>query len=64
MFSGRSGPRSGLDFLGVDHLVFSTDAPLGPVRETIAIVNELGLSQVDLARILSGDARKLLKLQG
>jgi uncharacterized protein len=64
MFGGRGGPRSGLDFFGVDHLVFSTDAPLGPVRETITIVNELGLSQVDLARILSGDARKLLKLQG
>src|SRR5499427_1214986 len=27
MFGGRSGLRSGLDFFGVDHLVFATDAP-------------------------------------
>jgi predicted TIM-barrel fold metal-dependent hydrolase len=48
----------------VDHPVFSTDPPLGPVRETIAVVNELGLSQADLAKVFSGNARKLLKLEG
>jgi uncharacterized protein len=64
MFGGRSGLRSGLDFFGVDRLVFSTDAPLGPVRETIAVVDELGLSQADLAKVFSGNARKLLKLEG
>jgi uncharacterized protein len=62
MFGGRSGLRSGLDFFGVDHLVFSTDAPLGPVGETIAVVRELGLSQADLAKVFSGNARKVLKL--
>jgi len=64
MFGGHSGLRSGLDFFGVDHLVFATDAPLGPVQETIAVVNELGLSPADLAKVFSGNARELLKLQG
>ena len=64
MFGGHSGLRSGLDFFGVDHLVFSTDAPLGPVHETIAVVNELALSQIDLTKVFSDNARKLLKLVG
>jgi uncharacterized protein len=64
MFGGRSGLRSGLDFFGVDHLVFSTDAPFGPVRETIAVVRELELSEADLAKVLFGNAKNLLKLTG
>jgi uncharacterized protein len=62
--AGAAGCDRGSIFFGVDHLVFSTDAPLGPVRETIAVVNELGLSQADLAKVFSGNARKLLKLEG
>ena len=62
MFGGRSGLRSGLDFFGVDHVVFSTDAPLGPIRETVAVVRELGLSETDLAKVFLGNAKALLKL--
>jgi aminocarboxymuconate-semialdehyde decarboxylase len=62
MFGGRAGLKAGLDFFGVDHIVFATDAPLAPIRETIAAVHELGLSQADAERVFSGNARRLLKM--
>jgi aminocarboxymuconate-semialdehyde decarboxylase len=62
MFGGRAGLKAGLDFFGVDHIVFATDAPLAPIRETIAAVRELGLSQSAAEQIFSGNARRLLKM--
>jgi aminocarboxymuconate-semialdehyde decarboxylase len=62
MFGGRAGLKAGLDFFGVDHIVFATDAPLAPIRETIAAVRELGLSQSSAEQIFSGNARRLLKM--
>ena len=62
MFGGRAGLKAGLDFFGVDHIIFATDAPLAPIRETIAAVRELGLSQSAAEQIFSGNARRLLKM--
>jgi aminocarboxymuconate-semialdehyde decarboxylase len=62
MFGGRAGLKAGLDFFGVDHIVFATDAPLAPIPETIAAVNDLGLAPAAAERIFSGNAKKLLKL--
>ena len=62
MFGGRSGVLSALDFFGPDHLVFATDAPLGPVRETVAALDRLALSEVERARVMAGTAARLLRL--
>jgi uncharacterized protein len=62
MFGGRSGLKAGVEFFGVDHIVFATDAPLAPIPETIAAVNDLGLSSAAAEQIFSGNARKLLKM--
>jgi uncharacterized protein len=62
MFGGRAGLKAGLDFFGVDHIVFATDAPLSPIRETIAAVHELGLSQAAAEQVFSGNAKRLLKM--
>lgn len=62
MFGGRAGLKAGLDFFGVDHIVFATDAPLAPIRETVIAVRELGLSQSATEQIFSGNARRLLKM--
>src|SRR5215470_4810970 len=35
MFGGVHGIRCGLEFFGVDHVVFATDAALGPIKPTI-----------------------------
>jgi uncharacterized protein len=62
MFGGRAGLKAGLDFFGVDHIVFATDAPLAPIPETIAAVHDLGLSPAASEQVFSGNARKLMKM--
>ena len=60
---GEHAVRCGLDFFGADRVVFATDAPLGPIAETIAKVNRLELSAQDRSKIMHGNAEKLLKLK-
>ena len=64
-------PRSlmcGVDFYGVDHILFGTDGPfdadLGrPTnRLTIDAVNEMDITDSERAQIFAGNAKKLLKL--
>ena len=58
---GEHAIRCGLDFFGSDRVVFATDAPLGPIAETIAKVGRLELSTDDREKILHKNAEKLLK---
>jgi aminocarboxymuconate-semialdehyde decarboxylase len=60
--------RCGHAFFGTGQCVFATDAPFdseqgrGLIRNTIAAVNALEISQGEKDAIFSGNARKLLKL--
>src|SRR4029078_656610 len=60
--------RCGHAFFGTNHSVFATDAPFDSeqgralMRDTIAAVNALEISQGEKDAIFSGNARKLLKL--
>jgi aminocarboxymuconate-semialdehyde decarboxylase len=62
MFGGSIGLHSGLKFFGADHVVFSTDSPFAPIKETIAALDALELSAEDREKITNGNARRLLKL--
>ena len=62
MFGASTGLHSGLKFFGADHVVFSTDSPFAPIKETIAALDDLDLSKEDHEKIVSGNARRLLKL--
>ena len=62
MFGGRSGLLSALDFFGPDHLVFATDAPLGPIKDSVAALDRLALSEAARARVMAGTAAQLLQL--
>jgi uncharacterized protein len=68
VFGSRAATVCGLEFFGVDKTVFASDAPFDPekgpmyVRETIRVLESLGLPQADLAKIFHGNAEKLLKL--
>ena len=56
----------GYDFFGADHLLFGTDAPMGPeyglTVDTIHCVNSMSISDVDKEKIFEQNAVKLLKL--
>jgi predicted TIM-barrel fold metal-dependent hydrolase len=68
LFGSLSGTICGLDFFGVDNLLFASDSPFDPekgpgyIRETIKIIDALPISDNDRQKIYEGNARRLLKL--
>ena len=68
---GGSAPalRCGLDFFGIDKIVFASDCPFDPengpmfIREGIRSIEDLKLSDEDKRKIYFGNALKLLNLQ-
>jgi aminocarboxymuconate-semialdehyde decarboxylase len=67
LFGGIAGMRCGLDFFGVDQILFASDMPFEPApglyaRETIQGIEQLGLNSEQKQKIYSRNAKKLLKL--
>jgi predicted TIM-barrel fold metal-dependent hydrolase len=63
LFGGAYGIKCGLEFFGADHVVFATDAPLGPIAPTLKAVESLDLDAADRRKIFVGNAEKLLKMK-
>jgi aminocarboxymuconate-semialdehyde decarboxylase len=63
MFGGVCGLPCGLNFFGVDHVVFATDAPFGPIRPTYDALGQLEISALDRRKIMGANAQRLLKLK-
>ena len=62
MFGSGTGLPASLAFFGADHLVFASDAPFGPVAETLAAIASLGLDEARLEAVMRGNAKRLLRL--
>jgi predicted TIM-barrel fold metal-dependent hydrolase len=62
MFGGEYGVSCGLDFFGVDKLVFATDTPLGPIAPTIEVNERLELEPAERRKVYCGNAETLLKM--
>jgi predicted TIM-barrel fold metal-dependent hydrolase len=68
VFGSMSATICGLDFFGVDQVLFGSDSPFDPekgpgyIRETIKIIDALNVSDQDRQKIYEGNARRLLKL--
>ncbi len=68
VFGSVSATRCGLDFFGVDNVLFASDAPFDPekgpmyIRETIKIIDGLDISADERDRIYCRNAQRLLKL--
>jgi predicted TIM-barrel fold metal-dependent hydrolase len=64
----RSATRCGLDFFGVDHVLFGTDCPFDPeggplfIREIIKTIDALDLKEGDRRKLYFGNAIRMLKL--
>tara|TARA_B100000470_G_C19710538_1_gene355279 strand:- start:625 stop:861 length:237 start_codon:yes stop_codon:yes gene_type:complete len=69
VFGASAATVCGLDFFGVDHVVFASDSPFDPekgpmyIRETIKIIDGLDLSDTDRDKVYRANAAKLLKLK-
>jgi uncharacterized protein len=63
MFGGKYGLPCGIEFFGADRVVFATDAPLGPIAKTLAVVDELGLDATTRRKIMVGNAERLMKMK-
>jgi predicted TIM-barrel fold metal-dependent hydrolase len=67
-FGSKHAMQCGLEYFGVDQILFSSDSPFDPekgpgyIRETIRCLEELPISAVDRKKIYEGNARRLLRL--
>ncbi|MBI0537848.1 amidohydrolase [Roseomonas sp. KE2513] len=62
MFGSATGLPASLAFFGHEHLVFSTDAPFGPIAETLTAIASLGLDDAGKEAVMRGNAERLLRL--
>ena len=64
----RSALRCGLDFFGIDHVVFASDCPFDPeggpmfIREGIKSIEEMGLNEEDQDKLYLGNALRLMRM--
>jgi predicted TIM-barrel fold metal-dependent hydrolase len=68
LFGAGPATRCGLEFFGVDHVLFASDMPFEPApglyaRETIRCVEELSLTRAEKEQIYCGNAERLLNLK-
>lgn len=68
-FGSRAAIACGMEFFGIERMIFATDMPFDPehgpgfIRDTLRAINELPVSDADKAAMLAGNARRLLKLR-
>jgi aminocarboxymuconate-semialdehyde decarboxylase len=62
MFGSGKALECGLDFFGAEHVLFATDAPLGPIKKTVEALHQQGVDDKTMAAIMSGNARRMLRL--
>jgi predicted TIM-barrel fold metal-dependent hydrolase len=68
LFGAHAGLRCGLEFFGIDKVVFASDMPFEPApgmyaRETIQAIEALELPAAQSDQIYRGNALRLLKLE-
>lgn len=63
----QASPRSLLDLVrlvGPDRIVWGSDAPLADFAQRLAIVLDSGLDELTQLKIVAGNARRILRLEG
>jgi len=67
LFGALPATQCGLAFFGIDQVLFASDTPFEPapglyIRETIRVIESLGLSSEDKDRVYRGNAQRILNL--
>jgi len=60
MFGSFHGTKCGIEWFGADNVVFSTDAPFGPIQETFDVMDRVGLDRGAAEKIFLKNAEKLM----
>jgi aminocarboxymuconate-semialdehyde decarboxylase len=69
VFGSKPATECGLSFYGADKVLFASDSPFDPergpgyIRDTIAVIESLGLSKEDHEKIAFRNAEKLFRLK-
>jgi predicted TIM-barrel fold metal-dependent hydrolase len=68
LFGASAGMRCGLDFFGMDRVLFASDMPFEPTpglyaRETIRGIERLGLDAADMDKIFRRNAERVLGIE-
>ncbi len=58
-----AGMKFAIEFYGVDHVMYGSDYPCWEPAAALKYFAEIGLSQADQAKILHGNARRILNLK-
>src|SRR5215470_11494312 len=58
------GMRFALEYYGIDHVMYGSDYPCWDPATALALIQEIGLSDTDLDRLLYSNARRVLGLDG
>jgi predicted TIM-barrel fold metal-dependent hydrolase len=66
LFGALAATRCGLEFFGIDRVLFASDTPFEPapgvyIRETIRVIEALGLSGAQKDQIYRGNAERMLR---
>jgi predicted TIM-barrel fold metal-dependent hydrolase len=68
LFGSIAGTKCGLEFFGINNVLFGSDSPFDPekgpryIRETIRVIDSLPISDEDRKKIYEGNAKRLLRL--
>jgi predicted TIM-barrel fold metal-dependent hydrolase len=64
----RAGTVCGIEFFGIDHVLFASDSPFGPeagagyIKASVAVMESLDVSQADREKLCYRNAQKLFGL--
>jgi predicted TIM-barrel fold metal-dependent hydrolase len=68
LFGSIAGTKCGLEFFGVNNVLFGSDSPFDPekgpryIRDTIRVIDSLPIGDKDRQKIYEGNAKRLLRL--
>lgn len=68
LFGARHAVQCAVDFFGADHILFGSDMPFDPergpqfIRDTIADVDALSVTDAERRQIYEGNARRVLRI--
>ncbi len=51
--------RRGIEFFGVNYMVFASDAPVGPIRKCIDMIDRVGLDAKAIRKIFVANGERL-----